>query len=203
MIKLFHSSRTRSVRVLWLLEELGLPYELKTMSFTQEALKSPEYLKVNPAGKIPAIQDGDLTMYESGAIVEYIVEKYGQGKLAPAPGSPDRGLYLQWLHFAEATALPPVGDIARHMMFLPEADRIPAVVADARVRVAGILAAMEKELAGKQYLLGASFSAADVMMGYSFTLMKWFGLVTDAYPNVTAYLGRLEQRPAYQKAISA
>jgi len=203
MIKLFHASRTRSVRVIWLLEELGVPYELKTMSFTQDQLKSPEYLSINPTGKLPAIQDGELSMYESGAIVEYILEKYGKGQLAPAPGSRDRGLFLQWLHFAEATALPPVGDIARHMMFLPEAERIPAVVADGRTRATGILAAVEKELAGKQYLLGDTFTAADIMMGYSLTLMKWFGLIGDAHPNVAAYLGRLEQRPAYQKAISA
>src|SRR5213075_2654785 len=89
MIALYHSPRTRSVRVLWLLEQLGIPYELRTMAFTPETLKGPEYAKVNPLGKVPSIQDGTLTMFESGAIVEYLVERYGDGRLAPPVGSPE------------------------------------------------------------------------------------------------------------------
>ncbi len=95
MIKLYHSPRTRSVRIYWLLEEPGLPYELKTVDFTPETLKSSEYLQVNPLGKVPSIQDNGLTMFESGAILEYILEKYGKGRLAPAPGAPARGPFLQ------------------------------------------------------------------------------------------------------------
>jgi glutathione S-transferase len=202
MIKLYHSPRTRSVRVFWLLEELGLAYELETIPFAPESLKSPEYLKVNPLGKVPTLQDGSLTMFESGAIVEYLLEKYGAGRLAPPVGAPARGPFLQWVHFAEATALPPITDIAAHTMFKPESERIPAVVADAQARAAAILAVVEQALAGKRYLLGAEFSAADVMMGYALLLMKWFGLLTDRYPNVAAYLEHLEKRPALQKALS-
>jgi glutathione S-transferase len=201
-MKLYHSPRTRSVRIYWLLEELGVPFEIVSIDFNPESLKSPSYLKVNPLGKVPTIQDGDLTMFESGAILEYILEKYGKGRLAPAPGSPARGPFLQWVHFAEASAMPPLSLVAAHTMFKPEAERIPAVAAEARATAAAVLAVLNQALAGKQYLLGDEFSAADIMTGYSLLLMKWFGLLSDAYPNVVAYLGRLEQRPALQKALS-
>ncbi len=201
MLKLYHSPRTRSVRIYWLLEELGVPYELETLAFTPETLKTAAYLKVHPLGKLPAIQDGDVAMFESGAILEYILEKYGDDRLAPAPGSPARGAFLQWVHFAEATAMPPLADIAQHMLFKPEAERIPAVVADGQARIAAVLAALANALTGKPYLLGSEFTGADIMMGYSLLLVKWFGLLTPEHPNVTAYLARLEQRPALQKAL--
>lgn len=202
MITLYHSPRTRSVRILWLLEELGLPYELVTIPFRREHLRSPEYLKVHPLGRIPAIRDGELTMFESGAIVEYLLERYGQGRLTPPLGTPLRGLFLQWVYFAEATALPPLAEIAAHTFFKPEVERIPAVVADARARATGVIEVIEQALAGKPYLLGDEFSAADIMMGYSILLMKWFGVLTDACPNLVAYLGRLESRPAFQRALA-
>ena len=201
MIKLYHAPRTRSVRIYWLLEELGLPYELKTVEFTPQTLKSPEYLKVHPLGKVPSIEDDGLTMFESGAILEYLLEKYGKGRLAPAPGTPTRGPFLQWVHFAEATALPPLADIAAHSFVRPEAERIPAVIPDARNRATAVLGVIEQALGSKPYLLGNEFSGADIMMGYALLLMKWFGLVTDAYPKSAAYLARLEQRPALQKVL--
>lgn len=203
MITLYHSPRTRSVRVLWLLEELGLPYEVKPIAFTQESLKGPEYVKVHPLGRIPSITDGDMTMFESGAIVEYLVERYGNGRLAPQVGTAQRGPYLQWIHFAEATCLPPLSDLAQHTMFKPEAERIPAIVPDAHARIATWLAALESSLAGKQYLVGSEFSAADVMMGYGLLLVKWFGQLGEQYPNVTGYLARLEERPGLQKALAS
>jgi glutathione S-transferase len=201
MIKLYHSPRTRSVRIYWLLEELGLPYELVPIAFAPEALKSPDYLQINPLGKVPSIQDGDLTMFESGAILEYVLETYGNGRLAPAPGTAARGPFLQWVHFGEATALPPLGDMAQHMIFKPEAERIPAVAVDARARAVAVLGVIDRALAGKSYLLGNDFSGADIMVGYAVLLMKWFGMLGDATPNATAYLARLEERPALQKAI--
>jgi len=203
MIKLFHSPRTRSVRIYWLLEELGLPYELHTIAFNQESLKSPDYLKVNPLGKVPAIQDDGLTMFESGAILEYLLEKYGKGRLAPPPGTPERGAFLQWVHFGEATALPPLGDLAQHTLFRPESERIAAVVTDARARLTNVLGVLEQALKGRQYLVGDEFTGADIMNGYALVLTKWFGLLSDDYPNLVAYLARLEQRPALQKALAS
>jgi glutathione S-transferase len=202
MITLYHSPRTRSVRVLWLLEELGLPYELKAVPFTQDSLKSPEYLKLNPFGKVPALTDGDLTMFESGAIVEYLLERYGQGRLAPPVGSVERGAFLQWVHFAEATLMPPLGAMAQHMIFLPEADRIPAVVVDSQTKVMAMLTAVAAALGDKTYILGTTFSAADIMLGYSLLLTKWFGMLGD-FPTLQAYLARLEERPALKKTLAA
>jgi len=203
MVTLYHSPRTRSVRVLWLLEELGLPYELKTVAFTPESLKGAEYLAINPLGKVPSITDGGLSMFESGAIVEYVLERYGNGRFAPPVGTPERGAYLQWLHFAEATCLPPLSDLAQHSMFKPEAERIPALIPDARARIAMWLGVVDAALAGKTYLLGNELSAADVMMGYGLLLTKWFGLLGEQYPNASAYVARLEARPALQKALSS
>jgi len=202
MIKLYHAARTRSVRVRWLLEELGVPYELETVEFTPVVLKGEEYRQIHPLGKVPSIQDGELTMYESGAIVQYLLEKYGQGRLAPAPGTVQRGLFLQWIHFAEATALPPLSDIIQHSFLRPEAERIAAVVPDAHNRATVVLEVIENALAGRQYLLGTEFTAADVMMGYTLLLMQWTGVLSDAAPNATAYLNRLQQRPALQKALA-
>ena len=200
MIKLYHAQFTRSIRVLWLLEELGIPYDLVSVAF-----KPPRHSfeQDTPTGKFPAIEDGDLVMFESGAIVEYLIEKYGKGRLAPPIGSADRGLYLQWLHFAEATVFPPIGDVARHTMFLAEADRIPQVVADGRVRAENAFGILERSLAGRQYIVGNEFSGADIMLGYSVMTARMFGIVGDGHPNTSAYWDRLAARPGFQKALSS
>jgi glutathione S-transferase len=107
VIKLYFAPRTRSVRILWLLEELDLPYELERVEFQPPATKF--FAQSAPLGKLPTIEDGDVVMCESGAIVEYILERYGEGRLAPPVGSRDRPAFLQWLHFSESTAFPPLG----------------------------------------------------------------------------------------------
>lgn len=198
MIKLYHAPRTRSARICWLLEELGVPYEIEPVAFTPPMTP---FSQRTPFGKVPAIEDGGVTMFESGAILEYVLERYGRGRLAPAPGSPLRGPFLQWVHFAEATAFPPLGQIAMQTLWKPEAERIPAVVADARARAAVTLDVVERALAGKDYLLGAEFSAADIMMGFTLEVAKFFGLLDERSPNLAAYLERLEARPAFQKAL--
>ena len=200
MIKLYHAALTRSVRILWLLEELGLRYELATVTFVPPAVP---FSQPTPFGKLPVIEDGELTMFESGAILEYILERYGEGRLAPRPGTPLRGRFLQWVHFAEATAFPPLGEISWHTVFKPERERIPAVVADARAKAAAALRVLEDALAGKQYILGADFSGADVMLGYTLMSAKFFGVLGDESPNTNAYFMRLMARPAFQKAVSA
>ena len=199
MITLYHSPLLRSTRIYWLLEELGLPYRLETLPGT--SMKGPEYLKVHPLGKILAIQDDDLTMFESGAIVEYILERYGNGRLAPAPGTSERAKFLQWLHFAEGTATPPLAEFLDHTFFRPEAARIPAVAAYSRTRAEAVLGMLEQVLVVKQYLLGDEFTAADIMMGITLLGTKWNALLTEAYPNVLSYVDRLEQRPALQRAL--
>jgi glutathione S-transferase len=132
-----------------------------------------------------------------------LIEKYGNGRLAPAIGSPDRGLYLQWVHFAEATALPPISDVTRHTLILPEAARVPAVAEDGRLRAINVINVLEGALAGKHYLVGNEFSGADIMMGYFLMAARMLGLVCTAHLNVGAYWERLAARTGLQKAMSA
>jgi glutathione S-transferase len=199
MIKLYHAPLTRSIRIYWLLEELGIPYELSLVKFTPG--KMP-FAQAAPYGKVPAIEDGDVVMIESGAILEYVLEKYGQGRLAPAPGTAGRAAFLQWVYFSEATALPPIGDIVRHTLFKPEPERIPAVVEDARGRLGATFAVVEKALEGKPYLLGPDFSAADIMMGVTLHIARRLNSLEERFANLSAYLSRLESRPAFRKALS-
>ena len=200
MIKLYHSPRSRSVRIYWLLEELGLPYELEVVAFKPPLPPAKPFAQDTPFGKVPSLEDGDVRMFESGAILEYVLERYGEGRLAPAPGTPLRAAFLQWVHFAEGTAFPPLGNIAWHM-FRQDADKIPDAIADYRGWAGAAFDVLEQALAGKHFLLGAEFSGADIMMGYTLECAKWFGMLKDGYPNLVEYLTRLESRPAFQKAL--
>jgi len=202
VITIYHVPASRSARVRWLLEELGVDYRLETLSLTDGSLKTPEYLAKNPLGKVPTLEDGDVAIFESGAIVQHLLERYGRGRLAPAPGSPERPAFLQWLHWSEASFMPPLGEIVQHSFLRPEAERIPGVVADARRRLGRLLDVLEQELAGRDHLLPSGFSAADVMQGYGIQLAKLLGQLPADRPRVGAYLERLAARPAFQKAFS-
>lgn len=201
MIKLYHAALTRSIRILWLLEELDIPYELETVTFVPPS--AAPYSQSTPSGKLPVIEDDGLVLSESGAILEYIIDRYGKGRLAPPPGSKERGPFLQWVHFAEATAFPALGQIAFHTLFKPEADRIPAVVEDSRRTAATTLDVLERALTGKDYILGSDFSGADVMLGYTLLAATFLGVLSDRHPNATAYYARLSSRPAFQKAMAS
>ena len=197
MLTLYFAPRTRSVRVRWLLEELGLPHELKRVPFNPP---SKVFSQGTPLGKFPVLEDGDVTIGESGAIVEYIVERYGNGRLAPAVGSPLRGPFLQWIHFAEATLFPPIGVIVWHTLYQGDAQEIPGVIASARERARGGLDVVEQALAGKRHLLGDEFSAADIMMGFTLVAARTLGVLDESYPAIAGYLARLEARPAFQRS---
>ena len=197
MITLYHAPLTRSVRIYWLLEELGIPYQLETVSFRSDTIP---FGQATPAGKLPAIRDGDLVMFESGAILEYIIERYGKGRLAPAPGSSLRAPYLQWVHFSEATAFPPLGNIAWHALFKKDGESIPTAMADYRGLATAALRVVETALEHQEYLLESGFSGADIMMGFTLGCAKLLGVLSDQFPNASAYLKRLEARPALQKA---
>ena len=201
MIKLYHAPLSRSVRVLWLLEELGLPYELQSAPLEPPAPKP--FAQKTPSGKVPTIEDDDTTMFESGAILEYVLEKYGDGRLAPPVGSPLRGAFLQWVHFAEATAFTGLGNIAWHTRFKEDTESVADALADYRSWTEAALDALERHLADKKFLLGADFSGADIMVGYSVLVAKAFGLVGSDHSAVAAYLARLTERPALQKALQA
>jgi glutathione S-transferase len=197
MLTLYFAPRTRAVRVRWLLEELGIPYELRRVAFERPV---QAFAQQTPLGKLPVIEDGDVVIGESGAIVEYILERYGDGRLAPAIGSPLRGPFLQWVHFAEATAFPPLGVIVWHVVYQGDADANPGAMAGARERAASSLAVVEEALGADDYLVGNVFSAADVMMGFTLLAARWLGVLDARFPRLGAYLDRLESRPAFQRA---
>ena len=198
LIKLYHCKGTRSIRIYWLLEELGIPFELCEM---QMRITGRTHTQPVPGGKFPAIEDGNVVMSESGAIVEYILDRYGEGRLQPARESAQWGEFLQWLHFAEGTAFPNLQNVAFHSHQLPPDKRVQAVIDLEMPFVEGMLDRVNQALAGRSYLLGAEFSAADIMLGFSLFLAKRLRLL-GPYPNIAGWLERLEARPALQKAAS-
>jgi glutathione S-transferase len=200
VIKLYFAPRTRAVRVVWLLEELGLPYELERAEFVPPAVDF--FSQRTPTGKFPTLVDGDLVMCESGAIVEYLLEQYGEGRLAPAVGSVDRPAYLQWLHFAESTAFPPLGIIVWLTRYRGGAEALAELLEDARLRAASGFEFLERSLEDKVYVVGAAFTAADIMLGFTLVAGQALGVLDDRFPKTKAYLARLMQRPAFQKTAS-
>jgi glutathione S-transferase len=202
MIKLYHSPWSRSVRTVWLLEELGLPYEL--VSLPLEPPSPKPFAQKTPSGKVPAIEDGETSMFESGAILEYVLERHGGGRRAPSRESALRGPFLQWVHFAEATAFAGLGNIAWHTQFKQDAERIPEAISDYRLWATAALDTLESELDGKDFILGAEFSGADIMLGYTLLVARSFGVLSgESHPLVNGYLSRLTARPALRKALQA
>jgi glutathione S-transferase len=204
MLKLYHAQNTRSLRVRWLLEELGLDYEIEKVSFMEGAHRSPDYLAVHPLGRLPAFEDAGKVLFESGAIMEWLLETHAPGKLRPEPGSQARADYLQYFHFAEGTFMVALSEIAQHAFLRPEEKRIPQVAEEAAVKASECLGVVEMALAdGREHLTGPDFTAADVMLGYNLMLCKMFGLLTaESFPKTTQYYARLAERPAFAKAAA-
>ena len=201
MIRIFHAPGTRSIRVVWLCEELGLEYEVVAVDFSAEYRASPEWRRLNPVGKVPVLIDGDLTMFESGAMLQYLLDRYGDGRLQPEAGTPDHAIYLQWCWFAEATFARPLGEIVNHRRALPEAEQSDAAIAEMQERSRLCIQALDQALADRPYLLGETFSAADIMTGYSLMLATdW--CPEDFRSNVAAYWQRLSERPGYVAAVA-
>ena len=200
MIKLYFAPRTRSVRILWLLEELGLPYELERVDFQPPATNF--FAQSTPLGKLPTIEDGDVVMCESGAIVEYILERYGDGRLAPPVGSRERAAFLQWLHFSESTAFPPLGIVVWLTRYREDAEHHAVILEDARARAASGLDFLESQIGQNAYLVGDEFSAADIMMGFTLIAARAVAVLGERHPRLIAYLSRLLERPALQKVVA-
>jgi glutathione S-transferase len=198
VVKLYFAPRTRSIRVRWLLEELGLPYQLERVTFQRP---DRVFSQTTPLGKLPVIEDGEVTICESGAIVEYILERYGEGRLAPPIGSPQRGEFLQWIHFAEGTAFPPLGVLIWHGLYQGDADKYPEVMESARERARAGLGFAEQRRRDRSYLLGEEFSAADVMLGFTLIAARLLGVLDERFPALGRYLERLEARPAFRASV--
>lgn len=198
-MKIHHAPNSRSVRALWLFNELGLPYELEIYPLGDKSMRTPEYLKVHPLGRVPALEDGDLTIFESGAIVQYVLDKYGDGTMVPATRSPDYPTYLQWLHYAEGMMMPQVNIIVVETIFLPEERRNQTNVDRATKLLTRMLTAVDIHLQDREFLAGG-FSGADIMTGHACIVSGRLGADISDKPNVAAYIDRLEARPALQKA---
>jgi glutathione S-transferase len=198
-MKIYFAPDTRAVRIVWLCEELGLDYELETFQLGDPAMRAPDYLAVNPLGRVPTLEDGDVTLSESGAIVEYILARHGGGQLVPETSSPDFAPYLQWLHFAEGMLMPPVNVIVVETILLPAERRNQVNVDRATKLLTRMVGVVDQHLEGREYLAG-SFSGADIMTGHACTVAARLGADISDKPNVAAYIERLNARPALQRA---
>ncbi len=201
-MKIFHAPNTRSVRIVWLFEELGLPYALERFTLGDPAMRAPDYAKVHPMGRVPALQDGETTIFESGAIVQYVLARHGHGRLAPDPAAPEFPQYLQWLHYAEGMIMPPVNTIVVETILLPPERRNQVNVDRATKLLSRMLGAVDAHLQGRDFLAGA-FSGADIMTGHACTVAARLGADIADKPNVAAYIARLNERPALQRAWAA
>src|SRR5262249_20108348 len=146
-------------------EEIGAPYDIVRLDLSAGDNKRPAYLKINPNGTVPALVDGDLALFESAAICQYLADKFPENRLAPPVGTPARGLYYQWNHYAMSALEPPIVTIFLHTIRRPEAERIPQLVAEARAQLAPVLDVLERALAARPFILGEDFGVADVMIG--------------------------------------
>lgn len=214
MIVVHHLENSRSQRILWLLEELQLPYEVVRYARDVETMLAPRELRaVHPLGKSPVITDGALTLAESGAIIEYIVDRYGDGRLRPAANTPERLLYDYWMHYAEASAMPP-------LLFKLVFDRIetapmPFFVRPFAKMIAGRtkstfigpqialhLDYMESELGRRSWFSGDEMTAADIQMSFPLEAAAARAGLDATRPNLSAFLDRIHARPAYQAALA-
>jgi glutathione S-transferase len=201
MITIYHLSTSRSERVVWLMEELGLDYQLERFR-REENGAAPEAMKaIHALGRAPIIRDGDTVLAESGAIVEYILHRHGNGRLAMAPDAVAYPRYLYWLHFAEGSLMTLLL-IALTLARAPEGEA-SALRARVQSRMKLVLGFVDDEIAKVPYFAGADFTAADVMMAFPLTTMRRFLDYDIApYANIGAYVKRIEARPAYRKAMA-
>jgi len=214
MIRVHHLNNSRSQRILWLLEELGLPYEVvRYQRDAKTMLAPPELRAVHPLGKSPVITDDDITVAESGAIIEYLVERYGEGRLQPTLGTPERLRYTYWLHFAEGSAMPPLL-LKLVFSFLPKSPALPALLRPLVRKVSEgaqksfidpqILQQLnyfEAELGRHEWFAGDCFSAADIQMSFPLEAAAARGGLDKKWPKVSAFLQKIHDRPAYQRAL--
>ena len=200
MLKIYHSPGTRGFRVIWICEELAVPYEIVPVDFAAAYRATPEWRALNPVGKVPVMTDGGTTMFESCAMMHYVLDRYGGGRLQPARDDPGYAHYLQWSWFAEATFARPLGEIVNHRReFDPELD---AVVAEMKSRATACVAAIDAAVSERSYLLGDTISAADLSLCY--TMRGYRRMVSETLPAAAqAYFDRVTALPSYTAAVKA
>lgn len=213
MIVVHHLNNSRSQRVLWLLEELGLPYEIKRYKRDPQTMLAPASLRqVHPLGKSPVITDGKLTLAESGAIIEYLIERYGNGRLVPALGTLEHLRYTYWLHYAEGSAMPPLllklifDQIEKNPMpffVRPIARSIVSRVKSSFIepQITQHLNYMEAEIGKSTWFAGNEFTAADIQISFPLEAAVARAGLNPSRPKLMAFLNRIHTRPAYQQAL--
>lgn len=200
MIKVHHLNNSRSHRILWMLEELKQPYEVVAYQRDPATMLAPESLKaIHPLGKSPVIEDGDLVLAESGAILEYLAARYGAGAFAPATGTPEHIRYLHWMHFAEGSAMP----LLVLKLYLTRAVQAPQPVLDrVNAQIASQLDYLESALADSAHFAGENFSAADVQMSFPLLASASRGGLNERRPRLWNWLAAMKQRPAFIAATA-
>ena len=198
MLTLHHLNDSRSQRILWLLEELGTPHQLVRYQRNQQTrLAPPELARIHPLGKSPVIVDGDIRIAESGAIVDYIIRRYGKGAMMPAPGSAEYETYNEWLHYAEGSAMLP-------LMLNLYVSRLKEAGAPLHPRIdselANHLGYTDRALQGREFFVGQSLSGADIQMIFVAEMAKVFERLAP-YENLSGWLSRMHARPAFQRSI--
>ncbi|WP_454829387.1 glutathione S-transferase [Paraburkholderia xenovorans] len=213
MLTVHHLNNSRSQRVLWLLEELGVPYEIKRYERDPKTMLAPPELRaVHPLGKSPVITDDGQTVAESGAIIEYLIDRYGQGRFAPAPGTPERLRYTYWLHYAEGSAMPPlllklvalrIASAPMPFFARPIARKIAATLQSSFIdpQLKLHLGYINQELSKTGWFVGNDFTAADVQMSFPLEAATARGGMDGQIPAVVDFLKRIHARPAYQRAL--
>ena len=198
MITVHHLNNSRSQRILWLLEELGVPYEIKFYQRDSVTnLAPPELKAVHPLGKSPVMTDGDLTIAESGAIVDYVIRIHGDGRLAPKPGTPAHEAYLEWLHYAEGSAMLPLM-INLYTMRIGEAAAPLKPRIDSEID--NHLGYIDEALKGHDFILGDELSGADIQLSFVGEVGRAFGRL-EKFPNIAAWVERLHARPAFKRGL--
>ena len=200
MLKIYHSPGTRGFRVIWACEELGVPYEVEPVDFSAENRARPEWRMMNPVGKVPVMTDGDMKMFESCAMMQYVLDRYGDGKLQPAKDNPTYAHYLQWSWFAEATFARPLGEIVNHRReFKPE---LHNVVAEMKSRATAAVHAIDAAVVDRPYLLGDKMSAADLSICYA--MRGYRRMVTEDLPrHLQGLFDRVTALPSYERTVAA
>jgi glutathione S-transferase len=200
-MKVYFAPNSRAVRTVWLLEEIGRPYDLERFTLGQREMRSPEYTRINPNGRVPTLVDGDTILSESTAIAQYLGAKYAPHLIRGAE-APNFAMYLQWLHYAEGMIMPPINNYVVETILLPPDRRNPEMAARALKVLNRTLEAAEAQMAGREYIAD-SFTVADTITGHAVIMARRLGADFGPLPNLGAYADRLEARPAFKAAEAA
>lgn len=200
-MKLYHSQFTRSGRARWMLEELEIPYDCERLALSKGEHKSPEFLAINPHGAVPALVDGDLRLNESSAIVMHLADTHPEKKLAPPVGSKERADYYRWMVYVPSSVDPALEAITFHAKLLPEAQRIPAIAEDGRRKWSAVSKVLENAIGDRQYIVGDSFTAADIVVCSAIGWVAFLGMAGD-HPKLMKYNEALMSRPAAKRAYA-